>query len=222
MILTDADGDGLAQEIILSRGFCYPQESSSKVDPKDFSTELIEYCSTRPVGTTAIFKYNSLTNQMDEISKLYWNASPYESKQPPCCKQGSPSTSNNCHVKSIGTGDFDGDLLPDYIFLYKTKMVFYFSSDRPVGALPVGDNYVGAEIYFPQHCISGASVRVLDLDNDGKEDILVMCEDEVATVLLYTRTGEEKDSWTLDNQCNTQGALGDLVDASLAGYKFVG
>jgi len=43
MMLTDADGDGIAQEIILSRGFCFPQR-----DGPFLSDTLLSFCKTRP------------------------------------------------------------------------------------------------------------------------------------------------------------------------------
>ena len=35
MMVTDADGDGYAQEIVLSRGFCFPQRDGPGSDPEN-------------------------------------------------------------------------------------------------------------------------------------------------------------------------------------------
>lgn len=220
-ILTDADGDGLAQEFVVSRGFCFPQRNGPSTDPKfpelgPFPDVIIEFCATRPVGSTAVYKYNRVSQKMEDNGNIiYRNVSPLNEKQPPCCPHGSWSTVNNCHAKSIATGDFDGDILADHIFLFERKLVFYFSTDRPITGIGIGDpNYIGLELYFPTYCTKAESVRVVDLDNDGHEELLVMCKDP-ATFLLYTQGKKGKSDWTLNNQCNFKGALGDLVDISI-------
>ena len=64
MLLTDVDGDGLAQELMIQRGFCYPQRDGPDYDHPDygpFSDEVKKFCSSRPVGTTAIYKYDEVS-----------------------------------------------------------------------------------------------------------------------------------------------------------------
>ena len=217
MMVTDADGDGYAQEIVLSRGFCFPQRDGPGSDPANdlgaFSDDILHFCSSRPVGTTAVFKYNHSSQQMEEISKKYFNISAANDKQPPCCPHGTWSGEGDCHIKSMASGDFDGDLLADHVMLYDRKMLFYFSSDRPVGTLPNESHYVGAEIPIP---CKGESLRLIDLDNDGTEEILILCR-QAANFLVYTK-GQTKNDWTLDNGCNSKGSLGDIVNFSLAGF----
>jgi len=221
MILTDADGDGLANEFMINRGFCFPQRSGPGVDPRlqtmgPYSQEVMDFCSIRPVGTTAVYRYNNLSQRMDLISPSYYNVSANAGKQPACCPNGAWAGSQDCHARSIATGDFDGDLKTDHVFLYSSKLVFYFSSERPVGTLAGIYQYVGLEIVFPPNCIEGQSVRVLDLDNDGKEEILVLCR-YAGGVLLYSR-GPSHKNWTLNNGCNSANAMGSLVNTSL--YQF--
>ena len=102
------------------------------------------------------------------------------------------------------------------VFLYITKPIFYFSSDRPAGVLPFENQHVGAEIYLPRHC-NGKALLVLHLNNDGNEELIVGCF-ESGTFPVYTR-GSGKDDWTLDNECNAGSAFGDLNNVSLAGIS---
>eukprot|EP00978_Attheya_sp_CCMP212_P020385 scaffold58307_cov58-Attheya_sp.AAC.2 len=119
------------------------------------------------------------------------------------------ANNKNCFVKLLSSGDFDGDLLADQVFLYVTKMVFYFSSDRQPGVLPFDNSMVGvgAELYFPHSC-EAQSIRVIDLKNDGTEEILIAC-DHPGEFLIYTQ-GNTKGDWILDNGCNDGEAFGDL------------
>jgi len=220
MLLTDANGDGYANEIVLNRSFCFPQRSGPDPDPKypnlgSFPSDIEEFCSSRPVGTTAVYRYNSDTAKMEDISKKYMNFYSSQHMQPSCCPHGSYSSTNNCHATSIASGDFDGDEKADHIFLFSNKMVFYFSSDRiNDGALPGDPNYVGLELNLPEYCAKGISVRVIDLDNDGTEEIFVICEN-AGTFLIYSK-GLTKTSWTLDNGCNDMDAMGDISNRFLA------
>lgn len=149
---------------------------------------------------------------MENIGKHYFNVSATKARQPRCCSHGSMGPfkheNENCFVKSMASGDFDGDLLADQIFLCDTKILFFFSSDRERGVLPFAKQIVGAEISFPNYCI-GQSVRVMDLDNDGQQEIVVACS-RPGTMLIYSRRSAIKDDWTLYNGCNNGSALGDL------------
>lgn len=211
MILTDADGDGFANEFVITRDHCYTQ---SNFGP--YPDCIVNFCMTRPVGTTAVYKYNSDTKQMEDIGKKYTAVEPDNSLQPSCCPLGKGDTfakdHKNCFVQSTASGDFDQDQLADQVFLYTTKIAFYFSTDRSAGTLPFGGQSVGAEIHLPHHC-HGKTMRVIDFDNDGKEEIIVGCF-EPGMFLLYSR-GDDKDDWTLINDCN--GGLGDLSNVDLTG-----
>ena len=212
MMLTDADGDGIAQEIILVRGFCYPQRA--KLDVESLTEDIKEFCSTRPGGTIAVFKYDYKKKNMMEISKKYFNVSPDSNKQPGCCPHGLFTGQNDCQAISIASGDFDKDEIADHVFLYQSKLVLFYSSDRPKGTLPINQKYITAEISLP---CKGKSVRVLDIDNDGNEEIFVLCH-QAANFLVYTK-GKTKRDWTLENKCNEKGSLGDLSDESLTNFN---
>jgi len=220
MILTDADGDGFAQEIMLSRSFCFPAREGPDTDQNfaeygPFPKHITTFCSTRPVGSTAVYKFNPDINQMDEISSKYSNIGAENSKQPPCCPHGTRSGSQDCNAISMASADFDGDLLADHVILFLSKMVFYFSKDRAEDELPGGNEHIGIEINFPAYCSSAISVHIVDLDNDGVEEILVMCKTR-GTFLVY-RKGTLKRNWILDNNCNTYGSMGALHNITLTG-----
>ena len=213
MILTDADGDGYAREFIINRAFCYPARKGPAIDKSrpelgPYSKEVKRFCRTRPVGTPVVYRYNESEKSMEQISKQYKNFWAGEKWTNSCCQNGSPSTSGDCNAISIVSGDFDDDQIADHILLYSSKMLFFFSSDRQRGTLPDNSNYIGLQIKLPAYCNKANSMQLIDLDNDGKEEILVLCQN-VGVYLLYTK-GLRKIDWTLNNGCNGKGALGDL------------
>lgn len=212
MILTDADGDGVANELILNRGFCFPQREELGFVPND----ILEFCLSRPVGTTAVFRFNDSALSMEEITTRYTNVGP-NATQPPCCSHGRYNAGDSdCSVKSMASGDFDGDLLADTIFLFASKLVIYLSTDRAQGILPVGPGYVSAEVTFPEQCVAN-SLIVADLDNDGKSELFILCNHQRLPFLVYSQTSKSGKEWLL-NQCNVEGALGDLHNTTLFGF----
>lgn len=169
MTVTDADGDGVANEVMISRGFCFPQRSTPDIDEDykelgTFNNEVKDFCKTRPVGTTAIYKWNDSKKKMVEISPNYFNVSSDSDKQPPCCPHGLHDGSKGCSATSIATADLDGDKLADQVFLYWNRLDFYFSSDRASGQLPIAGKS-GLSLELPAYCGGGESVRILDLNN---------------------------------------------------------
>ena len=216
VILTDADGDGLAQEIMINRGFCFPQRDGpgvGKSNPEfgEFSDDVKTFCSTRPVGTTVIYKFNEAAQEMQEISAPYRNIQSSNGAQPSCCPHGTYNEAGDCSAISIASADLDFDRIADHIVLYATKLVFYFSSDRKSGELPIGKENEGLIIDLPDSCLAGETVQILDLNNSGAVDIIVMCKN-MGTFLVYT--GKKK-KWTLTDNCNSNGSLGALTDESL-------
>jgi hypothetical protein len=211
LMVSDVNGDGFANELILTRDFCYPKKKPP------YSDETVEFCKTRPVGATAVFHYDKSTGQTHNIGKHYSAAMPTQSKQPPCCKPGQidtfQSNNRNCHVRSLASADFDGDLLADQVFLYCSKLIFYFSSDRKIGELPFGSRRVGAEIHLPLGCDASA-LRILDIDNNGAEEIMVSCFQ--AGQYVFLTQGNTFRDWSIDNGCNGNGGLGDLKSVEAA------
>ena len=147
MILTDADGDSIAEELMVIRGFCFPERKDPNHDERfgPFPDETKDFCSTRPVGSTAVYKFNNVTQQMEEISPKYVNIDSAASMRPGCCPHRIPrGYMNSCVATSIAAGDIDRDGRTDHIVLYSQRMEFFFSSDRPVGELPIEKKYVGS------------------------------------------------------------------------------
>ncbi len=218
MIVTDADGDGFANEIMISRGFCYPHRQGPGTDPNypEFGNfdGMQEFCGSRPVGTTAVYKYNFNIGGMEEISQKYYNIDSSADLQPPCCGHGLHDGMNSCSAVSIATADLDRDKLTDHIFLYADKLIFYFSSDRPVGALPIEKKYQGLVLDLPDYCQSGESVRAVDLNNASGLNIIVVCRNP-GTFLVYGR-GDSDKQWVLQPDCNGYKSLGDINDLSLS------
>jgi hypothetical protein len=219
MMITDADGDGFAREFLINRGFCYPKRDGPGIDRKQpelgpFSQHVKAFCSTRPVGTNAVYRFDNKIKGMKEISAHYQNFWAASTRTRPCCNHDSYNGNNDCNAHSMASGDFDGDIIADQVLLYSSKLVFFFSSDRQKGELPDNAQHIGHTIKLPKYCSSGLTLRIVDFDNDGKEEILVGCQN-AATFLLY-KQGSSKRDWTLDKQCNGIGSLGDLSVRSLA------
>ena len=213
MILTDADGDGIAQELLIQRTFCYPFRAGPGVDQSSpeygpYTNAVKGFCNSRPVGTPAVYRYNETMEAMEQISNPYKNFWAGEKWTNSCCPNGAFSNSNDCNAISMVSGDFDDDQIADHILLYSSKMVFFFSSDRQRGTLPDNSQFIGLEIELPDYCSRGTSIHLVDMDNNGREEILVSCKN-VAVYLVYSR-GLNKIDWTLDNGCNGKAALGDL------------
>ena len=217
MIVTDADGDGFANEIMINRGFCFPQRRGPGVDPRYPSLGkfegMEEFCASRPVGTTAIYKFNDKTQKMEEISPIYTNVGSNEDYQPPCCGHDLFDGENECSALSIAAVDIDNDKIADHVLLYSQKLVFYFSSDRQVGELPIEKKYEGLVLELPEFCGMGESVRIVDLNNDGDVNIIVLCRNP-GTMAIYGRGANRKD-WVLQDRCNGNGSLGQMNEKSL-------
>merc|ERR1719330_388260 len=220
MMVTDADGDGFAEEFLINRSNCYPQRSGPGVDPSQpdlgpYSPDIKMFCHQRPVGTNAVYKFNHASNQMEEISDEYrnfWAGSPWTN---PCCTNGGFDDGNNdCNAVSMVSGDFDDDQLADQVLLYNSKLVFFYSSDRHKGELPDNRQHVSLEVQLPDYCMKGITLHVVDIDNDGMEEILVSCIN-LGVYLLYTKVGVRE--WTLENGCNgKKGSLGDISNRLLS------
>jgi hypothetical protein len=156
---------------------------------------------------------------MRNLANNYRRYKEFQYMQPPCCPHGSNTAAADCHAIGIASGDFDGDLKADHILLYRSKMDFYFSTDRAPGQVPADKEDIGKTIYFPSYCEMAQGFHVVDLDNDGQEEILVACY-STATFLLYTKERTQKGAWSLQNGCNSFGALGDLLNPHLTSFSY--
>ena len=75
MILTDANGDGMAQEFLVNHVNCYPHRKVSKTDPAfsdlgPYPKNIVEFCHQHPVGTNAAFRFDHETNKMKTITRM--------------------------------------------------------------------------------------------------------------------------------------------------------
>jgi len=77
------------------------------------------------------------------------------------------------HPLSVQSGDFDGDAVADLAVLMKDSIQFYYSSGRAPGELPIGKPS-DSITWDAEECFAD-TFRVADLDNDGKQEILVLC-----------------------------------------------
>jgi hypothetical protein len=193
ILLTDADGDGYAQEYMVFRSTCFrdPSEFDHSIWPHN------EFCEERPEKTTSIYKYNDKVGKMDLISPVYRRTLEDQQYTP----------WNKDSASDAVSGDFDFDQKADQIVLFSNKMVFFYSSDRSDDQLPLYNediNQVGSfEMNIPCSS-SGKALRLVDLDMDGQMELLLLCS-ELGEIYLYSQTGQKQ--WNL----NTSWNLGDLT-----------
>lgn len=194
ILLTDADGDGFAQEYMVFRATCFR-------DPSKFDHSIWphnEFCEERPEKTTAIYKYDDQVGKMVLISPEYTRTLENQNYTP---------WNNEAAVDAV-SGDFDFDLKADQIVLFWNKMVFYYSSDRSDGELPLYNedlNQLGSTEMTVPCSWRAAALRVVDLDMDGRMELVLLCSD-LGEIYLYSQTERPKE-WNLDTSWN----LGDLT-----------
>lgn len=196
ILLTDADLDGFAQEYMVFRTTCFR-------DPAEFdhsTWDHNEFCEVRPEKTTAIYKYDDVLGEMSLISPVYRRSLEDQHYIP----------WNHHSAKDAVSGDFDDDQKADQIVLFADKMVFYYSSDRSYGELPLYNeeiNQAGSfEMDLPCTGI-GVALRFVDIDLNGINELLLLCT-ELGEFYLYSQTGVKQ--WDLNTSWNS----GDLTQTT--------
>jgi hypothetical protein len=162
MILTDADGDGHAEEFVVQRRDCTPKQCHYRIDKycnslKNSDSEWYNFCMDRPEDTTAIYKWNADEHKLVNIA-------------PP---ERSDVLGAAEHPMSMQSGDFDGDQIVDLAVLYPSGISFFYSSQRNKGDLPIGKASETVQ-WGKEECV-GNALRVADLDLDGRAELLVLC-----------------------------------------------
>lgn len=190
ILLTDADGDGHAQEYMVFRSTCFRDPSFG-----EYPESHHEFCATRPEKTTAIYKFDPSKNEMILISPPYYRSQINQVYTP---------WNNVAAIDSI-SGDFDFDEKADQIVLFLDKLVFYYSSDRIAGQLPLYNEDLGqsgsSEMNVP--CSTNAmAIRAADIDNDGRLELIIICWTPGEIFVLSL---QEPKSWVIEDW-----ALGDL------------
>jgi len=202
MVLTDADGDGKAEEFVVPRRDCaikqcyYSGDNTCK-KLKGINQAWYDFCQTHPEGSLAIYKFDHQSQKLEMISD------PVK----PTKKFGDKGK----HVLSVQTGDWDGDGKADLAMLMPDSIDFYYSSDRKQGQLP---SKISDQVTWNVKDCDGGALRAADLDNDGAQELLVLCSTEDPKKgpahRLYSRWGDTK-SWKMESQS----WLGSIVDESL-------
>ncbi|KAL7494130.1 hypothetical protein ACHAWT_002993 [Skeletonema menzelii] len=206
ILLTDADGDGHAQEYMVFRATCFRDPSFG-----DYPESHHDFCSARPEKTTAIYKYDDSKDQMILISPPYHRSQRNQVYTP---------WNNAAAIDSL-SGDFDFDETADQIVLFKDKIVFYYSSDRIAGQLPLYNEDLGqsgsSEMNVP--CSTNAmAIRAADIDNDGKLELIIMCwvPGEIFVLSLQGPKSWTVTDWTLGDLQRTTGWKPEPRDIELA------
>ncbi len=206
ILLTDADGDGHAQEYMVFRSTCFRDPSFG-----EYPESHHDFCSTRPEKTTAIYKYDPSTNQMILISPAYHRTQSNQLYTP---------WNNEAAIDSI-SGDFDSDETADQIVLFQDKIVFYYSSDRIAGQLPLYNEDLGqsgsSEMNVP--CSTNAmAIRAADIDNDGNLELIIMCwvPGEIFFLSLQGPKSWVVQDWALGDLQRTTGWKPEPRDIELA------
>jgi hypothetical protein len=183
MVLTDADGDGLARELVIQRARCLPMNGAGDVAAANASAERLEFCETRPEGSAVVYSFNSASSKFEQISDEYTRSI-----------RGDRSA-----ARSMQTGDFDGDAKADLLVLYPSAISFYLSSSRPAGSLPIGQPTFN--LTWDETDCNARGLRVADFDLDGHEELLVMCARHGSHRIYQRQDGKWK---------RRDGFLGDL------------
>jgi hypothetical protein len=192
MVLHDADGDGHAEELVIQRTGCLPVEGEGGVPAAIPDEDRLAFCEVRPQGSAAIYKYNAEMDAMELISPVFTRT-----------EDGDQAVG-----RSMQTGDFDGDAIADLAVLFDDGITFYLSSKREAGSLPVR-NTTDRLVWSMSEC-SARGFRVGDLNLDGRQDIVVMCN-QASAHLVYT----QEETYTWHKHENT----GDLNNRDLTGLK---
>ena len=192
ILQTDADGDGHAQEYMVFRATCFRDPLYGE-HPESHH----EFCSTRPEKTTSIYKFDQEEGTMTSISPPYFR---HRDDQ-----EYTPWNINS--ARDAVSGDFDFDQKADQAVLFPEKIVFYYSSDRRAGQLPLYNEDLGQsgsfELKVP--CSSKAfAIRAVDIDNDGQTDLVLMCKTPGEVFLLIQSELSPK-SWVLDEKQTLKG-----------------
>jgi len=188
MVLTDADGDGDAKELVIQRARCLPMDGAGDVAAATASAERLEFCETRPEGSTVVYSYNSASSMFEQISDEFTRS----------------IRGDRAAAKSMQTGDFDGDAKADLVVLYPSAVSFYLSSSRHAGSLPIGEPTFN--LTWREEDCNARGVRVADFDLDGHEELLVMCA-RPGTHMLFER---QDGKWTRRKE-----VLGDVSSKEL-------
>eukprot|EP00927_Polykrikos_kofoidii_P004586 TRINITY_DN1180_c0_g2_i2.p1 TRINITY_DN1180_c0_g2~~TRINITY_DN1180_c0_g2_i2.p1 ORF type:complete len:694 (+),score=80.45 TRINITY_DN1180_c0_g2_i2:76-2157(+) len=192
MVLHDADGDGHAEEFVVHRTRCLPASVGDSSTPITPDEARLAFCEVRPQGSTAIFKYDAEADSMALISPVFTRS----------------EHGDHAVGRSMQTGDFDGDAIADLAILFDDCIIFHLSSKRGTGTLPVG-NTTDRLDWSRSEC-SARGFRVGDLNLDGRQDIVVMCN-QAGAHLVYLH--EIAHNWV------KREGNGDLNSVSLAGLK---
>lgn len=164
MVLTDADGDGKAEEFVVARRDCgiklcyYNKDKSCNRMKTDGMADWHKFCQHHPEATTAVYKWNHDEGELQMISE----------------KKYKEAFGADGHAQSMQTGDWDGDGKADLAMLYEDKIQFFYSSKREKGMLP-HFNSPDEQIDWSKDDCDAVTTRIADLDNDGGQEMIILC-----------------------------------------------
>ena len=116
---------------------------------------------------------------------------------------------NYCSAESTTTGDWDGDLVSDVAVLYNSYILFYYSSKRSKGALPLRGDAGSGGMRLDLGLKKFRSIRSLDLDNDGVDEVVVF--EKSGQHRIYRNGGNY--SWVQSSDLSTFGNSHTVSDA---------
>eukprot|EP00927_Polykrikos_kofoidii_P017523 TRINITY_DN17_c0_g1_i1.p1 TRINITY_DN17_c0_g1~~TRINITY_DN17_c0_g1_i1.p1 ORF type:complete len:685 (+),score=89.54 TRINITY_DN17_c0_g1_i1:44-2056(+) len=193
MVLTDADLDGFAEELVMQRAECLPKgDPVAGIIAPTPTAERSKFCETRPAGSIAIYKYNAKKRKMKLISPSFTRS----------------EHGDQASAASMQTADFDGDLKADLAVLFEEEIHIYLSSRRKSGDLPIGvpDEVIHWHKWWGENPCLGRALRIADLNLDGQQEMIVMCA-QLGGHLIWQR--DQSNHWV-----SRRGDVGDLQDPS--------
>lgn len=206
-ILTDADKDGRAQEMVIPRAMCIQiSELNDDKARNALGQERLDFCSKRPVGTLAVYKYNTAREEMVQISEEFVNATDKPMKD----NQG--MMFSKILPWSVTSADFDGDLYSDVAVLYRQRIEIHYSSARERGELPK-EGHANEVIYFNREKCQGESLRAVDLDNDSEEELFVLCVQPGQHLIFEKFMNSKGESFWIESKedLGDMAVVGDIV-----------